>query len=232
MDIPHRLILVADEEESVYRAIRRIGNNLNANVYHCVSKAAMDQWLAEHQCQFTDAKVSFCLIYDSKLFKSIPEFEGELPYPRICCSRSPDATAIDSIKSGIFAFVEKPFMLEMMKNLIEQAFSKHAANLNLRNQFRALTKREVETCDLVVQGCSNKEISEKLAISIKTVKVHRANLMRKTQTKSVADLLRLHDRFNLLTQGHSSGSNGSSVLEACAYDQDGINATTFDCRSS
>ena len=42
-----------------------------------------------------------------------------------------------------------------------------------------LTLREEDVCKLVVQGCSNKEISSELLISERTVETHRANIFRK-----------------------------------------------------
>lgn len=52
-----------------------------------------------------------------------------------------------------------------------------------------LTKREREIFDLVAQGMKNREISEALCISIKTVEKHRANLMKKLGLHSVAELV-------------------------------------------
>ncbi len=52
-----------------------------------------------------------------------------------------------------------------------------------------LTARETEVLQLICKGLSTKEIGEKLFISQKTVEVHRANLLRKTDCKNVAQLV-------------------------------------------
>lgn len=52
-----------------------------------------------------------------------------------------------------------------------------------------LTRREREIFKLVVKGLKNKEISEELCISVKTVEKHRANLMKKLGLHSVAELV-------------------------------------------
>jgi DNA-binding NarL/FixJ family response regulator len=53
-----------------------------------------------------------------------------------------------------------------------------------------LTPREREVLKLVAEGKSNKEISELLFISIRTVENHRANIMNKLKIKKTADLIR------------------------------------------
>jgi two-component system response regulator TtrR len=52
-----------------------------------------------------------------------------------------------------------------------------------------LTQREREVLDLVVAGRMNREIAEKLEISIKTVEAHRAKIMEKIEVDSVAELV-------------------------------------------
>lgn len=51
-----------------------------------------------------------------------------------------------------------------------------------------LTLREEEICKLVVQGCSNKEISSELLITERTVETHRANIFRKLDVHNAAEL--------------------------------------------
>ena len=58
------------------------------------------------------------------------------------------------------------------------------------NLYELLTNREREILHLVAQGNSNNEIGEMLKISPRTVEVHRANLMRKLNFHSQADLIR------------------------------------------
>ena len=53
-----------------------------------------------------------------------------------------------------------------------------------------LTPREREVLKLVAEGKSNKEISDLLFISIRTVENHRANIMNKLNIKKTADLIR------------------------------------------
>lgn len=55
---------------------------------------------------------------------------------------------------------------------------------------RALTKRETEIVRLVADGFKNREVAERLGISVKTVETHRANIMNKLALRNLAELIR------------------------------------------
>lgn len=69
-------------------------------------------------------------------------------------------------------------MIEILKN---KSVNKH--NINL-------TTREIEILDLICKEYSNKEISEKLFISISTIETHRSSMFCKTGSKNVVGLVR------------------------------------------
>jgi DNA-binding NarL/FixJ family response regulator len=52
-----------------------------------------------------------------------------------------------------------------------------------------LSEREVEVLELICEGYTNNEISEKLFLSPKTVEAHKSKLMKKTETKNTASLI-------------------------------------------
>ncbi len=155
-----RLILVADEEISSFRGILRIRDRVKAHVEHVASLEDLQHWMVANQSLLTQPNTAFCLIFDPHLFKQSlewPLWAFFLNYPRICISRSGHwKTTTSALKSGIFEFIEKPFTLEQMKTLIQQVFLAHDSGMTIRNQFRSLTKREIETCELLVKGHSNK----------------------------------------------------------------------------
>ena len=59
-------------------------------------------------------------------------------------------------------------------------------------RFESLTRRERQVMEQIVRGAANKEVAASLGLSHKTVEVHRANVMRKTQAGSLAELVRMH----------------------------------------
>lgn len=65
----------------------------------------------------------------------------------------------------------------------------------------ALTARQKEILQLVAQGHTNREIGEQLEISVRTVEVHRFNLMRRLNVKNVAQLLRQGMLLRLIPKG-------------------------------
>ena len=58
-----------------------------------------------------------------------------------------------------------------------------------RKRPESLTEREQEILQLIWAGLKNKEIAERLAISVKTVEAHRANMMKKVRVSNAAQLL-------------------------------------------
>lgn len=61
----------------------------------------------------------------------------------------------------------------------------------------SITAREREIINLVVEGLTNKEIAERLFISIRTVDSHKNNLMQKLNLKSTVELVKYAIRNNL-----------------------------------
>ncbi len=68
---------------------------------------------------------------------------------------------------------------------------------NESSEQEALTKREKEVITLVVDGLTNKEIAEKLFISIRTVDSHKNNIMQKLNLKSSVELVKYAIKNNL-----------------------------------
>ncbi len=58
-----------------------------------------------------------------------------------------------------------------------------------RKRPEALTDREREILELIWSGLKNKEIADRLTISVKTVEAHRANMMKKVRVSNAAQLL-------------------------------------------
>ena len=110
--------------------------------------------------------------------------------------------AVEAIKLGAFDFLQKPIQNEELCNLVAQMLTKAQQDLDKLNQeselsalFQTLTSRENEILDHIIAGKSNRQIGEKLNISIKTVEQHRANIMDKLKVKRPANLLNLIFKF-------------------------------------
>jgi DNA-binding NarL/FixJ family response regulator len=77
------------------------------------------------------------------------------------------------------------------------------ATLEADSQGQPLTTRQKEILRLVAQGCTNREIGQRLHISVRTVEVHRFNLMRRLRVRNVAQLLRQAIALKIIPKGPS-----------------------------
>ena len=104
--------------------------------------------------------------------------------------------AVKAVREGAIDFIEKPFDYRRVVTLVEDCLKRDAETRAKHERKRLhcerlaqLTQREREVLDLVVAGRMNREIAEKLDISIKTVEAHRAKIMEKLGVDSVAQLV-------------------------------------------
>lgn len=67
-----------------------------------------------------------------------------------------------------------------------------------RKPTQCLTPRQTQIMKLVAKGRTSRQIADKLRISVRTVEVHRFNLMHRLNVRNVAQLLRLSLQLGLL----------------------------------
>ncbi len=106
--------------------------------------------------------------------------------------------AVNALKAGAVDFIEKPFSGELVLNSIRRAIeigkrtrAKGELAADAAQRIAQLTPREREVLDHLVAGHSNKTIAAKLAISPRTVEVHRARVMQKMHARSLSCLVRM-----------------------------------------
>jgi FixJ family two-component response regulator len=105
--------------------------------------------------------------------------------------------SVRAMKAGAVDFLTKPFKDQDILDAVAAAMERDAARRRQHAQSEAiaslaehLTPREREVMKAVVTGLMNKQIAHKLGISEVTVKLHRGNVMRKMEVRSVAELVR------------------------------------------
>ena len=108
--------------------------------------------------------------------------------------------AVGAMKAGAVDFLTKPYrnqdVLDAVYAALEQdemRREKEQSSSSLRERFESLSAREKDVVTRVAAGEPNKQIAAELALSEVTVKVHRANAMRKMRARSLADLVRMTD---------------------------------------
>ena len=110
--------------------------------------------------------------------------------------------SVRAMKGGAIEFMSKPVREQDLLDAIQLGLQKDRAALEkqraiglLRARFDSLTDREREVMALVVAGRLNKQIAGDIGISEVTVKVHRSNVKRKMQAKSLAELVLMADKL-------------------------------------
>lgn len=112
------------------------------------------------------------------------------------------AMGVEAMKNGALEFLTKPFrdqdLLDAIQRGIEQDRARRAeegAIDELRQRWASLNAGEQAVIQGVVRGRLNKQIAADLGVSEITVKVRRAQLMRKMQARTLVDLVRMYDRL-------------------------------------
>jgi DNA-binding NarL/FixJ family response regulator len=105
---------------------------------------------------------------------------GAMGYVTKNSSKDEMITAIVEVNNG------KKYVCEEVKNILAQQELEDEAGLPDMN---ILSRRELEIVKLIKDGMSSKEIAIRLDISLKTVEVHRYNILKKLNLKNTASLV-------------------------------------------
>lgn len=106
--------------------------------------------------------------------------------------------AVQTMKLGAIDFLEKPFDEELLRTclaraaeLLEKESGASERRRDARERVEKLTDRERDVLQGLMAGMPNKLIAHELGISLRTVEMHRANMMNRLGVKSLAEALRI-----------------------------------------
>jgi FixJ family two-component response regulator len=150
-----------------------------------------------------------CLVLDVRLPGSSGlEFQRELTathdqIPIIFITGNGDIPmSVRAMKAGAVEFLTKPFRDQDLIDAIQNALAsdrvrreQERALSDLRERLNSLTDRERQVMAILVQGQLNKQIGAAIGTTESTVKAHRAQIMRKMQAATLADLIRMANRL-------------------------------------
>jgi FixJ family two-component response regulator len=200
-----QVVFVIDDDLSVREAIE--------DLLHSVGLDVRTFGSTRDFLQSKRPDVPGCLVLDVRLPGSSGlEFQRALSglgihHPIIFISGYGDIPmSVRAIKAGAVEFLTKPLREQELLDAINIAIERDRVwrqeadtVTKLQTRFDTLTVREREVFALIVTGCPNKVVAAQLDLSEMTVKVHRGQVTRKMQAKSLVDLVRMADRLGIST---------------------------------
>ena len=201
-------VFIVDDDASICDGL--------CNLLDAVGIDAESYTSAEAFCEGWRDGSAGCLLLDARLPGiSGVEFQEQMQasgihIPVIFMTAHGDMPMVRRVmKAGAVEFLIKPFQKEALLRAIEQAFAYDRARRkedSIRNSIRAridsLTDREREVMVMVTAGMLNKQIAANLNLSEITVKLHRRHVMDRMQASSLAELVKMCERFKAPARIH------------------------------
>lgn len=205
MTVPNALVFVIDDDASVRKGVSRL---LRSAGYKSEAFESASDFLARKQ-----HSGPACLIVDVRM----PGLDGiDLQETLIQRRREEQLVFVtghgdismcaQAMKAGAADFLPKPFRDDELLQCIERALIRSAGQRRRsaeKNEAQLLldllTPREFEVMQLVITGMLNKQIAGELGTAEKTVKVHRHRVMQKLGITSVAELVKLVQRADVVS---------------------------------
>lgn len=202
MNTDQSVVYVVDDDKRIRESLTAM---LSSGGYHVITFGSAAEYLS-----FPKPDVPACLILDLQL----PGMNGlELQrklastggLPVIFLTAHGDIpSSVKAMKAGATEFLLKPFnsaeLITAVKSAVIRDREVRSENSELRSiqeKCQSLTPREREVFPLVVSGLVNKQTADQLGISEITIRVHRAQIMRKMRAESFADLVRMAAKLNI-----------------------------------
>ncbi|AVF95612.1 DNA-binding response regulator [Vibrio diabolicus] len=191
-------VFVVDDDESVRDSLAFM---LEEHDFNVTTFADGQSFLDE-----VDVQQAGCIILDSRM----PNLRGQQVHQILNQANSPLAViyltghgdvpmAVDALQAGAVNFFQKPVKGDELAQAILQGQAQSAANLDMaaaKSAYESLTPREKGILRLIIAGKRNIRIADELCIAMRTVEVHRANLLKKFSAKTVAELAYIYGKLD------------------------------------
>ncbi|MFG6244868.1 response regulator transcription factor [Vibrio diabolicus] len=191
-------VFVVDDDESVRDSLAFM---LEEHDFNVTTFADGQSFLDE-----VDVQKAGCIILDSRM----PNLRGQQVHQILNQANSPLAViyltghgdvpmAVDALQAGAVNFFQKPVKGDELAQAILQGQVQSAANLDMaaaKSAYESLTPREKDILRLIIAGKRNIRIADELCIAMRTVEVHRANLLKKFSAKTVAELAYIYGKLD------------------------------------
>ncbi|MBY6241243.1 response regulator FixJ [Methylosinus sp. Sm6] len=207
----HAVVHVIDDDDAVRDSLALLLSTEGLRVEAHESASA---FLAHVQpgapgCVVTDARMPE--MTGIELLEEMKSRQLVLPVVVITAYADVDL-AVQAMKQGAFDFLEKPFDNEALIACVRLALAfereeqfRAAETQTIQARMQTLTARESEVLARLLDGLPNKTIGRELGISVRTVEVHRANVMLKMNAGSLSELVRMSLAASAASVDHPRG---------------------------
>lgn len=198
---PSQLVHVVDDDESFRTAVGRL---LQAAGFEVALYASAGEFILARS-----AGLRGCVLLDVRmpgpsgleLHEALRQ-KGEFMPVIFLTGHGDIPMSVQAIKAGAVDFLTKPVQREPLLAAVHSALQREAELASAREKqsaitrrLRSLTPREIQVLERVVAGQPNKLISHELGAAERTVKAHRAAVMRKMEVGSLAELVQVTAEF-------------------------------------
>jgi FixJ family two-component response regulator len=197
------VVFVVDDDAGVRDAIASLLKSVGLRIE---ASASVAEFLARPRGEGPS-----CLVLDVRLpGMSGLEFQRQLadsdqPIPIIFITGHGDVPmSVEAMKAGAVEFLTKPVRGHDLLTAVQRAIERDRVSRQsrkaldeLRVRLSTLTPREHDVMALVIAGLINKAIASRLGASERTIKIHRAQVMRKMQAASLPALVRMAEKLGM-----------------------------------
>jgi FixJ family two-component response regulator len=202
-DQPQHIVFVVDDDESMRVALSYLFQSMNLPVKVFTSASEL------LKSKLPD--IVSCLVLDIRLpgvsgleFQDVLAKAG-IRIPIVFITGHGDIPmSVRAMKAGAVDFLTKPFRDQDMLDAVTRALDLdrkrregEVAASGLRARLELLTPRQKEVLSLVTSGLMNKQIAGMLNVSEITVKIHRGQVMKKMEARSLAELVKMAETLGI-----------------------------------
>ena len=189
-------VFIVDDDEAVRDSLALLLRSVGLEVAVFDSAQTFLDELSEDYCGCLVLDIRMPGMSGMELLQRLRDQNNELPVIFIT-GHGDVPMAVEAMKLGALDFLQKPFRDQELLDRIQQALAQEsskrrsrASRDQLRQRLTALTARERQVLDRLLEGKANKVIAIELELSQRTVEIHRARVMEKMQARSLAELVR------------------------------------------
>ncbi|TKJ36307.1 MAG: hypothetical protein CEE38_12905 [Planctomycetes bacterium B3_Pla] len=184
---PEQHVFILDGELEALQAVGKTLASLGVEITCFVDPGRCLERLRAEKCNLLIAELKLPEMDGIELVINVKRVAPWVPV-LILTDYGDVPTAVKAVKAGAEDFIEKPLVEEELLRRVKSILQTNAAPNGYVD--KPLTWTENTILRLVIDGRSSREISELLGRSVRTIEVHRANMMEKLGVNNLLDLIK------------------------------------------